>query len=87
MGVALLDFGSNNGDTASVTVAATFLTSSSRITCNHSYVATSDHDSEDSLYEELDFEAVNVVPGVSFDILAHSSSGTFGKYNVSWIAR
>lgn len=46
------------------------------------YGETADHDAEDIVIEELKLTTGNIVPGVSFDIIAHAPSGTWGKYNV-----
>lgn len=88
MGVAVIDFGASPaGDTAVATVAATWLTSGSRIHCEPSYLGTADHDPEDSILEEIRFMVRNRIAGVSFEIFGYAPKGTRGQHNVSWIGR
>lgn len=88
MGTVLVDFGlSPFGDTALVSVAATFVTSGTRINCQPLMIATDDHDIEDVLIEQIIVRPTNVVPGVGFDIAAYAPNGTWGKYSIIWSGR
>ena|SRR5271168_1076180 len=83
---ALLDFGfsaGGQGDTATVTVAATWVTSLSIIICGFPAQASPDHDPDDAALEDLTASAGNIVPGVSFDIFAYAPNGTWGRYYVN----
>lgn len=83
MGQAILDFGSAaEGDTATVTVLASWVQSTSIIICQVGAVTTADHDGEDPVVEAIQARAINIVPGVSFDIEAYAPSGTWGQYVV-----
>jgi hypothetical protein len=66
---AVVDFGENSGD-AVATVAAAWVAADSEIIALAGD-ATSDHDVEDALLEELRFAVGNRVAGVSFDLNAH----------------
>lgn len=84
---ATVDFGYANGngegDTATVTVAAAWATNSSRIVCRCSPSDSDDHTTDETIAEEIAFEAVNVVPGISFDVKAYAPQGTWGRHNCS----
>jgi hypothetical protein len=85
-----VDFGHVNdglGDTATVTVPASWVTLSSQILCNVAALATPDHDPEDVILEDIDVAATNLVAGVSFDISAYASNGTWGRYLVNAIGK
>lgn len=90
MSTAEVDFGfeagGGEGDTATVTVAANWVSTNSIIQVQPSGIASADHDPEDGLYEEVSAIPVNIVPGVSFDILAYAPNGTWGRYEMSYIA-
>jgi hypothetical protein len=83
----LIDFGhevgGGEGDTATVTVAAAWVTATSIILCNFPAIASPDHDPEDAVIEDLTASAGNIVPGVSFDITAYAPNGTWGRYYVN----
>lgn len=78
-----LDFGHplGEGDTASLTVSAPWVASESRIICLPSPAASADHSTDESLVEDIHFSAVNLVPGVSFDVVAHAPNGTWGRHD------
>ncbi len=84
---ALIDFGhevgGGEGDTAVVTVPATWVTATSIILCNFPAKASVDHDPEDAVIEDLTASAGNIVPGVNFDITAYAPEGTWGRYYVN----
>lgn len=85
---AQVDFGfptGNEGDTASVTVAATWVTASSKIICTVAMIATADHDAQDGMVEGLVAYAGSIVEGVGFDITVIAPGGTWGKYIVQAI--
>lgn len=85
---AQVDFGfsaGNEGDTASVTVVATWVTASSKILCTVAMIATADHDAQDGMVEGLIAYAANIVEGVGFDIVVRAPNGTWGKYIVQAI--
>jgi len=70
---AEVDFGFASGNedgTASVTVAASWVTATSRILCSPAAVATADHDPDDIMVEGIMAYAANIIAGVGFDILA-----------------
>jgi hypothetical protein len=83
---ALVDFGfatAQEGDTAMVTVSAAWVTGASTILCNLAGKSTVDHDPEDGIIEGIVAYALNIVPGVSFDIEAYAPQGSFGKYYIN----
>lgn len=82
---ATLDFGSSASlDYNTVTtVSAAWVTSSSVILCTPSGAATADHDPEDYILEGITACVTNIVDGVSFDVLAGCSSGTFGEFIIN----
>lgn len=85
MGQATIDFGfasGGEGDTASITVPVTWVTSTSIIICQVGQAPTADHDSEDPVIESIQARAINLIPGVSFDIEAYAPAGTWGQYIV-----
>jgi len=85
---AEVDFGFLSGqenNVASVTVAATWATSSSVIICAPIATATADHDPDDYALEGIKAYATNIVDGVGFDIIASADYATFGKYNINAI--
>lgn len=85
---AEVDFGfpsGNEGDIATVTVAAAWVTGSSVIVVSPLATATADHDPEDYAIEGITAYATNIVDGVGFDIIASAPRGTWGRYNISAI--
>lgn len=72
------------------TVAASWVTSSTVLTCailsvdSTGYLGTSlDHDPEDSIVEGITAYALNIVPGVSFDVQAYAANNSWGRYTVN----
>ncbi len=83
-----VDFGFSSGeegDIATVTIAATWANSANPIICSPSAIATADHDPEDYAAEGITAYATNIVNGVGFDIIARAPFGTWGRYNVNAI--
>lgn len=80
---ATVDFGDGQpeGDVVVVTVAAPWVTTGSVIMAAVRGQAP-DHDPEDVAVEGLTAYAENVVPGVSFDLIAAAPQGTWGRYTV-----
>lgn len=81
-----VDFGSFVGTeetTASATISATWVTSNSVITCQPQSDSFGDHDPEDVIIEGVIARAINIVPGVSFDVMCYASEGTWGRYTVN----
>lgn len=85
-GQAQVDFGvvSQNDFNALITVAAAWVTASSKIICNPFGGATADHDAEDAMVEKISAYATNIVAGVGFDIQASAPFGTWGKYLINY---
>ena len=79
---AEVNFGaaSQEGDVASVTVAAAWVTPTSKIVCAPFAVATALHDPDDYAVECITAYASNIVNGVGFDIIARAPNRTFGTY-------
>jgi len=85
---AQVDFGFLSGqesDIATVTVPATWVTSSSVIICTPLATATDDHDPDDYAIEGIKAYSTNIIDGVSFDVIASANNTTFGKYNIQAI--
>jgi hypothetical protein len=83
-----VDFGCNSGsfgedDNAFVTIAATGVTSNSKIICQvDCSTSTADHTTDDAVVECLTAYPQNLVAGVGFDVKVSAPFGTWGKYNV-----
>ena len=83
-----VDFGyatGGEGNFATVTVAAPWVTPTSTIICSPLSTATADHAPDDYALEGLKAYATNIVNGVGFDIVAVADYATWGKYNVQAI--
>jgi hypothetical protein len=83
---ATVDFGfttGNEGDVATVTVTATWVTATSIIVCAPAGIATTDHDPEDYVIEGITAYPINIVAGVGFDIIAGARENTFGTYVIN----
>jgi hypothetical protein len=66
--------------TARVTVLAPYVRSQSIIVCSPMGIPTADHDPEDVVVENIAAYGLNIVPGVSFDIMGYAPTNTWGKY-------
>lgn len=74
-GTATVNFGSAPADQATVTVAAASVTANSSILLSISPAGTADHGADEAAIEALDYMYQNIVPGVSFDIVATCTDG------------
>lgn len=84
-GNAILDFGfadGGEGDTATVTVSAPWVDTTSVIVCEAACLVSVDHEVKDAVVEDIRARATNVVPGVSFDIVGYAPNGTWGRHKV-----
>lgn len=84
--LAVVDFGfptSGEGDVATVTVLTPLVQASSLIICSILAAPTPDHQEFDAAIEGIVVTAANIVPGVSFDIVAGAVNNTWGRYNVA----
>ena len=84
-GQATVDFGSTRNNTASVTVAAAWVTPTSIISPSIAYVTTANHSGDEALAEGLIVTAGNIVDGVSFDLIVAAPNCTTGVYKVNYI--
>jgi hypothetical protein len=84
IGQATVDFGVDDNDLISVTIAAPWVGASSKIVCSPAYETTPEHDPEDAQLEGLTVTAGNIVPGASFDLIAFAPESTFGTYKINW---
>lgn len=85
---ATLDFGfalANEGDLATTTVTAAWVSGTSRIVCVPSPSASADHSTDETIAEDIHFSAVNIVNGTSFDVQAYAPQGTWGRHNCAII--
>jgi hypothetical protein len=73
----------NEGDTATVTVSAPTVASNSKIFCSPATVATADHDPDDIVVEAITAYGTNIVPGVSFDVVAVAPQNSWGRYVIN----
>jgi hypothetical protein len=80
-----VDFGfpsGGEGDIATVTIPTTGVTALSNIVCSVLASASLDHDPQDASVEGVVAYAANIIPGVSFDIVATAVNNTWGRYEV-----
>lgn len=91
MGQVDLNFGSAVGQEGNVAIATvtgtTWVQSASVIVVQSAATATANHDPEDAVIEDIEARALNIVPGVSFDIEAHAPSGAWGTYTFIYLAQ
>jgi hypothetical protein len=71
------------GDIATVTVSATWLTATTVVTVSPYAVATADHDPEDYAAEAITAYAANFATGVGFDIIARAPNNSWGQYVIN----
>lgn len=82
----ILDFGfqaGEEGDIAEATIAASWVTATSDVTCTVLGATTIDHDPDDAVVESLCACVTNIMPGVSFDVTLCAPQNTWGKYLVN----
>lgn len=87
IGLALVNFGSVMTDSAKVTIPCTLVNAdSSVIVLSPNTKGTADNDTDEHLYGEYTLKAVNIVDGVSFDILMESTTkfGFKGSFKINW---
>lgn len=84
---ATVDFGASTQETetATVSVAATWVTANSYIVCAPAAVATAEHDVDDYSVEGITASVTNISAGVGFDIVARAAERTFGTYLINAI--
>lgn len=78
-----VDFGfasGEEGDIATATVAAAWVSAGTELVCNPFAVATATHDAEDYALEGITAYCTNISAGVGFDVIARAPNGTFGQY-------
>lgn len=83
-----VDFGFNPGveeTTITATQVATWVTANSVITCQPQADSFGDHDPSDVIIEGIVARAINVVPGVSFDVMCFAPEGTWGRYTINCV--
>lgn len=68
-----------------VTQAATWVTANSIIICQAQNDSSGDHEPEEAVLDGLSARAINLVPGVSFDVICYASEGTWGRYQVNCV--
>lgn len=81
-----VDFGFIAGaeeTTVTVTQAATWVTANTVITCQAQADSFGDHDAEDAIIENITARAINLIPGVSFDVMCYAPEGTWGRYTIN----
>jgi hypothetical protein len=84
----LVDFGSDTGPItkqydATVTVSASWVTSSTILVCSLAGVSTAQHSPEDGLIEGLLVQPESIVAGTGFTVRAYSPLGSYGQYAVN----
>lgn len=84
-GIVEVDFGTSESDIATVTVSDAGITAASYPSTTMYALATTDHDADDYMVEELSPYITNIVPGVSFDIAVRAPNLTWGKYKVTYL--
>lgn len=72
------------GDKAVFTVSSGGVQSTSRFVCTVQG-GTADHDTDDAAVEGIVAYVTNIVPTVSFDIVAYAPQGTWGRYFVNYV--
>ena len=86
-GSATVDFGfatALEGDIATVTVSAAWVTTASTILVTPTAVTTAEHSGEDVIIEGITAYIANIVDNTSFDIIARAPNGSFGRYVINY---
>lgn len=81
---ATVDFGTDSS-LVTQTVAAPWVTPTTRLVVTPAAEATTEHDPEDYALEGIQAYATNIVDGVGFDIIARAPNSTFGTYKINII--
>jgi hypothetical protein len=84
----IVDFGFDTGlegDTATITVPATWVLSTTVLVCTVAAISTLNHDPEDAVVEGIIAYPTNIVPGVSFDVECSAANNSWGQYQVNII--
>ena len=84
--IATIDFGPvtdyHENDSTSVVVSAPWVSSDTILTATFGG-PSSDHDVEDAAIENIILSIGNIIPGVSFEVFAHSENFTWGQYQIN----
>lgn len=83
-GDAELNFGAEGDGNARVTIANSFVTNANFKTFSFIEKASSDHDLDDFLAENITFAIQNIQDNTSFDIVARVPSETWGIYTITY---
>lgn len=86
-GLAYVDFGATPKCSTTLTVLCDWVSANdSLVTLSPNATGTLKNDSDEHLYGEFTLKAINVVSGVSFDILMQSSNryGMTGVFRINW---
>lgn len=67
------------------TQSAAWVTANSVITCQVQNDSSGDHEPEDAALDGLNARAINLVPGVSFDVICYAPEGAWGRYQVNCV--
>ena len=78
----IVDFGPSIETFVKISVGATWVTLASKLNVILSGEATTDHDPEDYVLEEISAMATNIQAGVGFDLLCYAPNGTHGQYKL-----
>lgn len=81
-----VDFGFPNGlegDVARATVAVPWVTAKTMFTCTLVINGTADHPDEEVAVENITAYVGNIIPNVSFDVIASAPHNTWGKYLIN----
>jgi hypothetical protein len=81
-----VDFGVRHGpaeDTTATTTVYAPVAAGMLLTCSVTGTPTADHGPHDAAVEQLSAYTCNIVPGVSFDVIASAPNGTWGRYLIN----
>jgi hypothetical protein len=82
----IVDFGYPSGGEdfiATTHVENSKITNDCYITCSPSGRSTPDHDAEDAAVDGIHAYAANIIHGNSFDVIAFSDHGSWGRYYIN----
>lgn len=88
-GKAIVDFGANGSDTATIVVIGqTTLVAASVVSVALEIKDSPDHSADEHFVEGIEILAGNIVAGTGFTIYARTGNkNLYGKFNVAWIWR